>query len=262
MCVWVCACAVCTIWFVWETVSLVLCVRLVGQRWASGEVVFLLRVPLGLYESVRERRIYCYTLVLTHIHTQFCLSASYIHTPLNDFSSSFLFDPRFSLLSVHPNGRKEKWEMKKRRRRQLLSSSSSLLLFFPPSCSLYFVDTPVCPKRDLSCLVEQGKPQGFCGGDRGVPLSTCVCVGVLSFVSFVCRADSAVVSVCLCVQVSGDRAVGWEMDLRHTPPTLKRPTCIHTYINSHTDMQSHRGSLSPFHTNQMRQPLSHRDQNN
>lgn len=83
MCVCVCecvlACAVCTIWFVWETVSLVLCARLTGQRWASGEVVFLLRVPLGLYESVRERRIYCYTLVLTHIHTQFCLSASYIH---------------------------------------------------------------------------------------------------------------------------------------------------------------------------------------
>lgn len=134
--------------------------------------------------------------------------------------------------------------------------------FFPLFLSLSFADTPVCPKQDLSCLAEQGKPQGFCEGDRGVLLSVCVfqcvctCVCVYAQLKFdLCGRRTTWSSVCTSVWRQRRR-------VRDGPPSHSPDSQRPPHIQRYTHIHSHLGPLSPFHTNQMRQGLSHGDQNN
>lgn len=122
------------------------------------------------------------------------------------------------------------------------------------------MDTLVCPKQDLSCLVEQGKPQGFCGGDSGVRVCVCVCPRVCVCVfaaSFdLCERWTTWSSVCTNVWRQRHR-------VRDGPPShfCDSQRLSHTYTHTDTHTQIHTQRATNFHClhiNQMRQRSLHR----
>lgn len=237
-----CVCAhLSFIWFVYETVSLVLCMCASEVKGEGLERLCFCWESLWGSTRVYEGKIYC------------CSNLS--HAQFSDIRMLFwmTFPPVSRLilcfhccLSIETEERqRERWKGgEPQTGRQFLSFSLSPRPH--PAFCLSIVDTLVCPKQDLSCLVEQGKPQGFCGGDSGVRVCVCVCPCVCLQPHLICVSGGQ--SGRPCAQTSGDRDTGWGMDLRHTSATLKDFRTL-THTQTHTHKYTHRASLKPIHMN-------------
>lgn len=153
----------CPAWFVWETVSLGLCVSEVKGEGLES-LCFCRRSRWGYRRKYEEEDILPQLCINTCFHTRTLF--------WNNFSFLLLFDPSLSLSSVHRNGREKKREMKRWGGRQFLSFSSLLSVFLLRT--RWFVLSGIClawlNKANCRVFVE----------DVEVCHRVCVCVCVNS----------------------------------------------------------------------------------